>query len=61
MKTILLLSLLMVLAGCQAGEKLAGCKGPVFALNPGHWLSTKADLKACPQTVEGRQIDVGTK
>lgn len=53
--------LLMGLAGCQAGEPLADCKGPAFALNPGHWQATAADLKACSPTVQGRQTNGGAK
>ena len=49
--------LLVGLAGCQAGEPLAECKGPAFALNPGHWTPTAADIKACSPAVKGRQTN----
>jgi type IV secretion system protein VirB7 len=54
MKPILLF-LLVALAGCQAGEKLADCKGEAFALNQGHWQPTSADLEACSKTVQRSQ------
>lgn len=57
MKTILIL-LLAALSGCTASDKLAECKGPVFALNAGHWQPSGDDLEArpqtAPQTVPGR-------
>lgn len=53
--------LLIGLAGCQSGEPLAECKGPPFALNPGHWQPTAADLKACSTTVKGRQTNGGAQ
>ena len=49
MKQIFFL-LLIALSACSSGEKLAACKGPVLALNPGHWQPTKDDLEASPQT-----------
>lgn len=52
--TLLLLTL--ALAGCQSGEKLADCKGPVFALNTGHWQPTTADLEPGTQTVQGQTV-----
>jgi len=54
MRQILLL-LLVALAGCQDGEKLAECKGPAFPLNTGHWQPTPADLEARTQTVQGQK------
>lgn len=54
MRQIFLLLLLLALAGCSAGDKLAECKGAVFALNPAHWQPTNDDLEAKPQTVPGR-------
>ncbi len=43
-----LLLALGLLAGCAA-DPLAAPQGPVFALNPGHWTPTQAQLAAPPQ------------
>jgi type IV secretion system protein VirB7 len=39
----LIFLLLLSLAACGSQEPLAACKGPVFALNTGHWTPTPAD------------------
>jgi Outer membrane lipoprotein virB7 len=44
-KTLLALVALVGLAACSNAEKLATPTGPVFALNPGHWQPTPADLQ----------------
>lgn len=40
----LILLLLLSLAACGSKEPLAVCKGPIFALNTGHWQPTPTDL-----------------
>ena len=37
--------ILLALAACSSSDELATCKGPVFALNAGHWVPATADLK----------------
>lgn len=44
-KIITSLLVLLLLSACAADpEKLATCKGPIFALNTGHWQPQPADL-----------------
>ena len=45
MKTLVALAALIGLAACSNAEVLATPTGPVFALNPGHWQPTQADLQ----------------
>lgn len=45
MKTIIALVALIALTACSNTEELAVAKGPVFALNTGHWQATPADLQ----------------
>ncbi len=45
MKTLVTLIALNALTACSNSEVLATCKGPVFALNAGHWQPSAADLK----------------
>jgi type IV secretion system protein VirB7 len=45
MKTLVTLIALAALSACTNSEVLATCKGPIFALNTGHWQPTKADLQ----------------
>jgi hypothetical protein len=44
----LLLFGLFALAGCSHTELLAKAKGPLFPLNPDHWLATPQELEAPP-------------
>jgi hypothetical protein len=48
MKILVILVALISLAACSHSEVLATPKGPVFALNPGHWQPTPADLQPPP-------------
>jgi hypothetical protein len=45
MKTLMTLVALIGLAACSNAEVLATPRGPVFALNTGHWQPTAADLQ----------------
>jgi hypothetical protein len=45
MKTLAMLVALIGLAACSNSEELAVSRGPVFALNAGHWQPTTADLQ----------------
>jgi hypothetical protein len=45
MKILITLAALFGLAGCSNSEVLAAPKGPIFALNTGHWQPTAADLQ----------------
>ncbi len=45
MKTLVVLVALIGLAACSNAGELATPSGPVFALNPGHWQPTPADLQ----------------
>lgn len=51
MRFLLLLCLVLALTACAGGEPLATARGPLFALNPGLWQPTPADL-AQPPAVE---------
>ncbi len=42
MKTVALLVLLALLAGCSTAP--ASCQGPAFALNPGDWTPGPGDV-----------------
>jgi type IV secretion system protein VirB7 len=51
MKSLIVILILGLLAGCSSGEDLAACKGPVFQLNTGKWDPAPSDLfepKATP-------------
>lgn len=43
---------LLILGACTAPHKLAGCKGPLEAMNADHWRPTLMELtaldKVCP-------------
>jgi len=45
MKILVILIALIGLAACSSAEVLATPKGPIFALNAGHWQPTPADLQ----------------
>ena len=45
MKILVILVALICLTACANTEVLATPKGPVFALNTGHWQPTPADLQ----------------
>ena len=50
MRAIFLLVLIAgLLAGCADGEKLPQAQGPLFALNPGLWHPTPAELQDPPK------------
>ena len=50
MRTVVLLVLLAgLLAGCADGEPLPQAHGPLFALNPGLWHPTPAELQDPPK------------
>lgn len=54
MRSILLsLTIAVLLGGCANDHKLAGCKGPLIALNSDHWRPTPEQMaalsKACPE------------
>lgn len=50
MRTLLLLMLIAgFLAGCADGEPLPQADGPLFALNPGLWHPTPAELQEPPK------------
>jgi hypothetical protein len=49
MKIVVAMVALVGLAACSNAEVLAKPRGPVFALNTGHWKPTSADLQI-PQT-----------
>jgi len=53
MKTMILIAVLS-LSACDHSEELATCKGPLFALNTGHWVASPADL-ARPTPIGPRQ------
>jgi hypothetical protein len=38
-----------VLGGCANGEDLPAAHGPWWALNPGQWSPTQADLARAPK------------
>jgi len=40
---------LLSFSGCSSMQKPAEAKGPLFALNPGHWQPTPQDLKDQPR------------
>ena len=48
-RVLLLLCAAGVLAGCASGDPLAKAHGPVFALNPGLWSPSSAQLAAPPK------------
>ncbi len=45
MKIVVAMVTLVSLAACSNAEVLAKPRGPVFALNTGHWQPTPADLR----------------
>jgi hypothetical protein len=45
----LLLLVASLLAGCADGEPLPQAHGPLFALNPGLWHPTPAELQNPPK------------
>jgi hypothetical protein len=45
MKALMTLIVLVGLTACSNAEVLAKPRGPVFALNTGHWQPTPADLQ----------------
>jgi Outer membrane lipoprotein virB7 len=45
MKMLVALVALIGLAACSNAEVLAKPRGPIFALNTGHWQPTPADLQ----------------
>lgn len=45
LKPLMILVALIGLSACSSTEKLASCKGPVFALNTGHWVPSPADMQ----------------
>jgi hypothetical protein len=45
MKTLMTFVALFGLAACSSADVLATPTGPTFALNPGHWQPTPADLR----------------
>jgi len=45
MKIVVAMVVLVGLAACSNAEVLAKPRGPVFALNTGHWQPTPADLR----------------
>lgn len=49
LRAIFVLALVGLLAGCASSEPLARAHGPIFALNPGRWHPTPAQLSALPQ------------
>ena len=50
MRAVFLLMLLAsLLAGCANGEPLPAAHGPLFALNPGLWHPTPAELQDPPK------------
>ncbi len=50
MRALVILVLLAgLLAGCANGEPLPQAHGPLFALNPGLWHPTAADLHGVPR------------
>lgn len=48
-RLLLLMCAAGLLAGCAAGDPLARAHGPMFALNPGHWSPSPAQLAAPPK------------
>lgn len=42
---ILAALLLLALAACSGGHKLAECRGSIVAANPGKWSPTTEDLR----------------
>ena len=50
-RVLALIGLATMLAGCADSEPLAVASGPVFQLNPGHWLPSKEALAAPPVVV----------
>jgi hypothetical protein len=53
MRSILTILALFGLTACSNSEVLATPKGPVFALNTGHWQPSPADLQ--PPKIGGPQ------
>lgn len=50
MRTLFLLMLVAVLlAGCADGEPVLQPHGPLFALNPGLWHPSPAELQSAPK------------
>jgi hypothetical protein len=45
MKTLIILTALIILAACDNSNRLASPKGPSFALNVGHWQPRATDLE----------------
>lgn len=48
-RLLLLVCAIGLLAGCASSDPLAKAHGPLFALNPGQWSPTTAQLAAPPQ------------
>lgn len=48
-RLILVLITAGLLAGCASSDPLAHAHGPIFALNPGHWTPSPAQLAAPPR------------
>ena len=48
-RLIILMCAAGLLAGCAASDPLAKAHGPLFALNPGHWSPSSAQLAQPPQ------------
>jgi hypothetical protein len=46
---VLLILLAGLLGGCADSEKLPQAHGPLFALNPGLWQPTPAELQNVPK------------
>lgn len=45
MTRVLAALLLLVLAACSGGHKLAECRGSTVAANPGKWTPTTEELR----------------
>lgn len=48
-RLIILMCAAGLLAGCATSDPLATAHGPMFALNPGHWSPSAAQLARPPQ------------
>jgi hypothetical protein len=53
MKALIMISVAALLCACSSKHELAKCKGPLIALNSGHWAPTPDELSAlnklCPE------------
>ena len=47
-RLLVLMCAVGLLAGCASSDPLAKAHGPLFALNPGQWTPTEAQLAAPP-------------